>query len=474
VRQVQWRLRSPHRHGTHDVIHALFATKPCPPRATGRQASVFTSNMRRLPNRRDSPAGSSPVERVHRTGSSALSRLTVAAYGIHISDQIGLVATPIIAALVFEASPATVGTLVALQSLPHLVGSVPTGVLVDRFRPERIALASASLSTIGFALVAIAVSLKSIGWFAVMILLSGLGVVGFALAALSLIPRVVESSGLAASNARIELPRAVAGVFAPLYVGLLINSGSFTLTFLMASSASAFALGSLLRLARSDVRADIRSGSRSSLNQALKLVLRHPLLRPIAATAVFWSLAFGVVIVAAVPYLTEHLTEKPETFGVAMAFLGLGSVAGIWAMRVAAGRIQPRLVLLFGPASSVAAAATLTAVPRGTFVTVIMFAFFLMGFGPSMWLVAQNAIRQAVTPIQVLGSVNAVIHTGIHGSRAVGAAVGGVLLGGVDPQAAILVVTSLFLCSFSVAAFSGLRKVRSYESTSLDGLLEGA
>jgi len=413
--------------------------------------------------------------RAHRTGSSAVNRLTVAAYGIHLSDQIGLVATPLMAALVFEASPATLGTLVALQSLPHLVGSVPTGVLVDRFRPERIALASAALSTIGFALVAVAVSLKSIGWFAVLILLSGLGVVGFALAALSQIPRIVNTSGLAVSNARIELPRAVAGVFAPLFVGLLINSSASALTFLMATSTSAVALGSLIRLARSDVRADIRSESRASLNQAMKMVLSHRLLRPIAATAVLWSLAFGVVIVAAVPYLTDHLTENPETFGVAMSFLGLGAMAGIWAMRVAAGRIQPRLILLFGPASSVAAAATLSTLPRGTSATtsMIMFSFFLLGFGPSMWLVAQNTIRQAVTPNHVLGSVNAVIHTGIHASRAVGAAVGGLLLGGVDPQAAILVVTSLFLCSFSIAAFSGLRKVRGYESASLDGTLEG-
>ena len=391
-----------------------------------------------------------------------------------MSDQVGLVATPLIAALVFKASPATLGTLVALQSLPHLVGSVPTGVLVDRFRPERIALASAALSTIGFALVAVAVALKSIVWFAVLILVSGLGVVAFVLAALSLLPLIVRSSGLAASNARIELPRGIAGVLAPLFVGLLINAGVSALTFLMASSASAVALGSLVRLTRSDVRADIRPASRASLNQALKMVVSHHLLRPIAATAVFWSLAFGIVIVAAVPFLTDHLTEKPETFGLAMSFLGFGAMAGIWSMRFVAGRIQPRLVLLFGPASSVAAAVILTALSRGTSASMIMFSFFLLGFGPSMWLVAQNTIRQAVTPNHVLGSVNAVIQTGIHGSRAVGAAMGGLLLGRVDPQAAILGVASLFLCSFAVAAFSGLRSVRSYEFAYLDGTLEEA
>jgi predicted MFS family arabinose efflux permease len=402
-------------------------------------------------------------------GSSAVSLLTVAAYGIHISDQIGLVATPLIAALVFEASPATLGTLVALQALPHLVGSVPTGVLLDRFRPERIALASAALSTIGFALVAGSVSLKSIGGFAASILLSGLGVVVFVLAALSLIPRLVTMSGFAVSNARIELPRAIAGVVAPLLVGLLINAGFWALTFLMASSASAVALWSLVRLARSDVQADIRSASRVPLVQALRMVVSHRLLRPIASTAVLWNLAFAIVIVAAVPYLTVHLAQKPETFGVAMSFFGLGAIAGVWVMRVAAGRIQPRLVLLFGPASSMVAAAILSTLPRGTSATAIMFSFLLLGFGPSMWLVAQNTIRQAVTPNHVLGSVNAVIQTGIYGSRPVGAAVGGLLLGAIDPQAAILVVVSLFFCSFAVATLSGLRKVRSYESVGLEG-----
>lgn len=431
-------------------------------------------SMKLLPDRRNHPAGSSALERTQRTDSSSLGRLTVAAYGIHISDQIGLVATPLMATLVFDASPATLGTLVALQSLPHLFGSVPAGVLVDRFRPVRIGLASAALSTIAFALVAVAASLKSVGWFAVLILLSGLGVVGFGLAALSLIPRIVNSSRLAVSNARIELPRAVAGVFTPLLVGLLISARSAAFVFLMASSASAAALVSLMRLARSDGPAVVRAASRASLNQATRMVISHRLLRPISATAVLWSLAFGVVIVAAVPFLSDHLTEKPETFGVAMSFLGLGSIAGIGAMRVAAGRIQPRHVLLFGPASSVAAAAILSSLPRGTSATSIMISFFLFGFGPSMWLVAQTAIRQAVTPNHLLGSVNAVINTGIHGSRAVGASVGGLLLGGVDPQAAILLVTPLFVGSTAVAALSGLRKVRGYESVSLDWALERA
>lgn len=398
-------------------------------------------------------------------GSSAVGRLTVAAYGIHISDQIGLVATPLIAAVVFEASAATLGTLVALQSLPHLIGSLPSGLLVDRFRPEFGALASAALSTIGFVGVAVTVSMKSVEWFAVLILLSGLGVVVFVLAAQSLIPRIVTVSRLAVSNARIEFPRAIAGVAAPLLVGFLVNIGFPGSTFLVAASASALAFWSIVKLIRSGQQASVRSRASGSLERALQMVVRDHLLRPIMATAVFWNLAFAVLIVTAVPYLTDHLAKAPETFGVAMSFFGVGAIAGIWLMRVIGGRIQPRFVLLFGPASSLAAAATLSALPKSTPSTTIILSFFVLGFGPSMWLVTQNTIRQAVTPVHMLGSVNAVIQTGIYGSRPIGAAVGGLILGGVDPRTGIVVVSFLFVGSFVAAALSGLRNVRNYEST---------
>lgn len=62
-----------------------------------------------------------------------LGRLILSAYYMNIADHIALVAVPIVAALVFDASPAVIGVLVACQSSAHLIGSLPFGLVVDQF-----------------------------------------------------------------------------------------------------------------------------------------------------------------------------------------------------------------------------------------------------------------------------------------------------------------------------------------------------
>lgn len=391
-------------------------------------------------------------------------RLSVAAYGMHTSDQVGLVATPLVAVLVFQASPATVGTLVALQSLPHLLGSLPSGLLADRFRPAPVAIGSAVLSTCGFALVTVAVAYESTKWFATFILLSGMGVVLFVLAALSLIPRVVSIGELAASNARIELPRAIAAVVAPLFVGIMVDVELSGLSFALASTASAIALLTLLSLPRSRPRVGTRMPISRNVAQGIRMVLSHRLLQPIAITAVLWNLAFAVLMVAAVPFMVDHLEKGSEVFGLAMSAFGVGSMIGIWTMRIAASRIQPRFVLLLGPSSSAIAALTVFSLPARTPTLAVMFLFFVLGFGPSMWLVAQNTIRQAVTPEHILGSVNAVIQTAIYGFRPLGAIAGGLAISGTDSRTGLLIVGGLFTCSSLTVVLSQLRQLSSYET----------
>jgi hypothetical protein len=91
-------------------------------------------------------------------------------------------------------------------------------------------------------------------------------------------------------------------------------------------------------------------------------------------------------------------------------------------------------------------------------------AFFIIGFGPSMWLIAQNSVRQTVSPSHMLGRVNAVIQTAIYGVRPLSALIAGAFIGATSPQAGLVLVFTAFALSFLAAAFSGLRHVKSYES----------
>jgi hypothetical protein len=88
--------------------------------------------------------------------------------------------------------------------------------------------------------------------------------------------------------------------------------------------------------------------------------------------------------------------------------------------------------------------------------------FFFVGFGPAMWLIAQNSLRQVVAPPQMLGRINAVIQTAIYGVRPIGALLAGTVVGALGPQVGLALALAAFALSFAACLFSGLRRVTSF------------
>jgi len=101
-----------------------------------------------------------------------MDRLSLAAYGMHVADQIALVTVPLVAALAFQASPETIGVLVACQAMAHLLGSIPAGLCVDRVQARTVTIAATAVSLVGFSAAALSVVMESVSFFAVTVLLS--------------------------------------------------------------------------------------------------------------------------------------------------------------------------------------------------------------------------------------------------------------------------------------------------------------
>ena len=134
---------------------------------------------------------------------SVIHRLAGAAYGTHLGDQIALVSVPLVAALAFDASAELIGLLVACQSLAHLLGSIPFGILVDSRQLRSLAVASSLIALSGFSGAGMSVWFGTVVWFGASITLAGFGTVLFVLTALSILPKVVPPSSLAKANAAI-------------------------------------------------------------------------------------------------------------------------------------------------------------------------------------------------------------------------------------------------------------------------------
>ncbi|WP_339762121.1 MFS transporter [uncultured Sulfitobacter sp.] len=391
-------------------------------------------------------------------------QLTRAAYGIHIADQIALVSVPLVAALIFDAPAETIGLLVACQSTAHLLGSIPFGILVDTYQQRTLAIAATLLSLVGFSGAAIAVAFGSLFWFGLFVVLSGFGIVLFMLTTLSIIPKTVAPKDLGTANAGIELPRALASFAVPLSVGIAISYMSAGWLFPLAAVGAAAACIFAVQLPRFEITPTTATETVfSRVLEGGKYVVGHGLLRAILLCAIFWNFAFSALLVTMVPLIRDVYLIGAGTFGIALAAFGAGAIMGSWISRRYGARIQPNIVLLFGPGISVVAPIILYLVPAQGSLLPICAAFFIIGFGPSMWLIAQNSVRQIVSPNHMLGRVNAVIQTAIYGVRPLAAVLAGAFVGSSSPQAGLVLVFVAFVLSFLAATVSGLRNVKSYE-----------
>lgn len=392
---------------------------------------------------------------------STVRRLTGAAYGIHLADQIALVAVPLVAALAFDASAEVIGILVACQSMAHLLGSIPFGILVDSAQQRSLAIAATLVSIVGSFGAAASVLAGNVLAFGVTITLAGFGAVLFVLTALSILPKAVPANRLASANAAIEIPRAACSFAVPLAVGLVVADIPATWVFAVAGLGAFAALAFALSLPRFETSVRNREPVIPQIIEGGAYVLRHTLLLPISLCAIFWNFAFAALLVVLVPTIQDVYRFDPGTFGIALSAFGLAAICGSWLAGRFAQQVAPSVILLFGPGSSFLAAAGLLVV--GSDEILLYVCFFFLGFGPSMWLIAQNSVRQLVTPGTMLGRVNAVIQTAIYGIRPLGALIGGVVVGASDPETGLLVVVLAFGASFLVSVFSGLRSVMSYD-----------
>ncbi|WP_162915217.1 MFS transporter, partial [Desertibaculum subflavum] len=233
-----------------------------------------------------------------------------------------------------------------------------------------------------------------------------------------------------------------------------------TLGYALAALAAMAGAIAALRLPRgAPVAAAARPPLATALAEGARFVLDQPLLRAIGLCAVFWNFAFFALIAVFVPYGLDVVGLDARGIGLAQSAAGIGGIAGSLAAAAVLRRLAPRVVLLAGPGLSVVAAGLILSAAPLHSVAAAAAGFALIGFGPMLWLICQQSLRQLVTPRPLLGRVNATIQLAIYGVRPLGALTGGAVAVGFGPTAAIWLVGALFLASFLVPVFSALGRL---------------
>lgn len=385
-----------------------------------------------------------------------------AAAGTHAADQMALATLPLTATLVLGAGPDLLGLLVAAQSAAWLLVSLPAGTWIDRMPRRRMLIVALAL---GLTASLVAVAAAATGYVVLLGLAAIAGASGtvvYVLTSVSLLPSLVAPGDLPRSNARLELARAVVSLAAPFVAGLLAQHLSPTWGYVLAALGAALALVCVLALPEGT--APTTGAERPTLASAIRVgtafVLGNELLRGISLCAIFWNFAFFALLAIWAPLALGPLGLDPAHMGLAQSTYGAGLILGALVAPVTARRLPPLATLIFGPAVSILAASLFLTAPSGNGFALAAAGYFLVGFGPMLWLICQTTVRQLVTPSPLMGRVNATVQTAIYGVRPLGALAGGLVAAHAGLPAALLMIAAAFALSTFVIVLSPLARLR--------------
>lgn len=370
---------------------------------------------------------------------------TVSVFG----SQVTLLAMPLAAVLTLDASAFEVGLLTALETLPFLLVGLPAGVWVDRMRRRPLLV----VGDVGRAVVlasvpaAHALGVLTMWQLYAVALAAGVLTVFFDVAYQSYLPALVSRDRLVEGNAKLETSRAGAQLGGPALAGWLVSMIGAPAA-IAADAASFLGSGALVMAIRkeepepernSETDGDEPRSMRREIVEGFRYVLGHPHLRAIAACTATSNLFASMVNAVFVVYAVRSLDLSAATIGLVF---GLGNVGYLLAA-VVVGRVNRRFrlgptiiasILVWAPGAFLIASA-----PRRLAVPFFVAAFFLGAFGSVVYNVSQVSYRQAITPDEMLGRMNATMRFLVWGTMPVGSFVGGLLAGGIGLRETIWV-----------------------------------
>ena len=349
-----------------------------------------------------------------------------------LGSQITLLALPLAAVLVLDASAFQVALLITFDFLPFLLFGLPAGVWVDRLarRPVMIATDAGRAVALLSVPLAYAADVLTLGQLYVVGFLVGVMTVFFELAQTSFVPSLVDRERLIEGNSKLEISRAGAYVAGPGLGGVLV--AALTAPGAIAFDAISFLVSAFLVLRirareRWVASVDARTGLRRELAEGLRFVVGHPYLRPVATCTAILNLFFNAAFAVYFVFLARELELEPAVIGLVLTLGSLGWLAGA----LLAGRVSGRLGVgwtlagssfLFCPAHVLVAVA-----PQSAPLPFLVAAQGLGSFAGVLYTITSMTLRQSVTPDRLQGRTVGAIRTVVWGVTPLGALLGGAL-----------------------------------------------
>lgn len=347
-------------------------------------------------------------------------------------SQITTLALPLLAALTLGATPGQLGLLVAAGAAPDLLISLVAGVWVDRLRRRPLLIAA----DLGRAALLLAIPLAALLdlldiWLLVAVAFgNGLLTTLFGIAYLSYVPALVPREALVEANGRLQISSSAADVAGPGLAGTLIQVITAPVAILI--DACSYLLSGLLIWRIRAVEpppVEARAGLWSAIGVGLRTVWHAPLLRALAGTTSTYNFFDSFLTAVYILFLTRHLGLSPVAVGAVFAVGGVGGLAGATiaapiARRLGVGRTLAAAIFVAGLGEL---AIALAGGPRLVALSLVIVAEATVQCAAAIFGVTGVSLRQAATPDQLRGRVNATLRMLRTGLVPLGALLGGAI-----------------------------------------------
>jgi MFS family permease len=315
-------------------------------------------------------------------------------------------ALPLTAAVLLHASPTQMGFLTAMELLPFVLFSLPTGVWLDRVRKLPVYV-------VGELAVAAAVVTVPIAWWLHALSIPWLYIVGFVIGAVNttagsaaqvVLTQIVPRERLVEAHAKNALAQSTAEVSGPGAAGALIKLTGAPLA-LLADALLLLVSASILRgVPVKETPSATNPPFWPAMREGLDFVRGHRLLVAMAACVGTFQLCSQCANVVQILFAIRLLGLTEREVGLSYVALGVGTIAASTVGHRLARRFGPGPMLVVGFGTSSLGWLLLALAPLNAW-GVAAFPLMLLVYGVGAVFVFINflALRQAVTPARMLG-----------------------------------------------------------------------
>lgn len=388
---------------------------------------------------------------------------TTGSFGTAVST----VAIQVLVVQVLVATPAEVGFVNAARVLPYAFLGLFAGVLVDRVRRRPLLVwsnAAQAVALLAIPALWLADALSLLVVAVVLFVVGALSVVEIA-ARQSFLPRLVPMRTLLSANARIDQGDTVAMTSGPALGGGLIAVIGAPLTIL--ADALTCALGAVMN-ARVRVeepplprRPSTPAQVLGDIGVGVRYIYRHRTIAPHAVSTHIWFIGNAMALTAFAPFALREMGLGAVAYGVVLAFTGVGGLIGALVAVRAGIRLGAGGATLLGFAlAPVAWGVSALAPPTAAGLVILGAVQLLAGLGMGVSNSNSLGYRQAVTPDELQGRMNATIRSANRTCAVVGALAGGLVGQLLGLRPALWVAVTVFVIAAVVVVGSPLRTAR--------------